>query len=46
MLQQGPEDVIRSQIERGETLLWAGQPLQGIRFRSHDILMIPFSLLW
>ena len=37
---------ISEQLERGETLLWTGEPKHGIVFRTADIFMIPFSLLW
>lgn len=43
---QTPEDVVRGHLERGETLLWSGQPAQGIRLRGYDVFMIPLSLLW
>ncbi len=39
-------EVIQRELEPGEQLLWAGQPMQGIRFRRADIFMIPFTLLW
>jgi len=35
-----------SELEPGETLLWTGRPAQGIRFRMHDILLVPFSVMW
>jgi hypothetical protein len=39
-------DIIQRELESGERLIWAGQPLQGIRFRRSDMVMILFSLLW
>jgi hypothetical protein len=38
--------VIQSQVQPGETLLWAGRPGQGLRFQSSDLFLIPFSLIW
>jgi hypothetical protein len=41
---------INTDLERelgaGETLLWSGQPKQGLLLRAADALLIPFSLLW
>ena len=34
------------ELQAGEHLLWSGMPRQGLRFRSGDIFMVPFSLLW
>jgi hypothetical protein len=41
-----PDDDLAPYLESNERLLWAGKPGSGIRFRSQDSFMIPFSLLW
>jgi hypothetical protein len=38
--------VIHEQMAPDEDLLWSGQPMGGVRFRSSDLLMVPFSLMW
>lgn len=38
--------MLRRELERGERLLWSGQPAQGLRWRPADWLLVPFSLLW
>lgn len=40
------QKIIQSELDSGETLIWAGIPKQGIVFRASDVFMIPFSLLW
>jgi hypothetical protein len=40
------DPTIQAELKSGETLLWSGQPRGGIRFRSSDIFLIPFSLMW
>lgn len=37
---------LRQYLDSGENLLWTGQPKTGIVFRTADIFLIPFSLLW
>lgn len=37
---------LRQHIDSNEVLLWTGQPKKGILFRSADIFLIPFSILW
>ena len=40
------ESEIQAELGDGERLLWSGKPRQGIVFRSFDVFMIPFSLMW
>ena len=37
---------MQQELQRGETLLWAGQPHKGILFRTADAMLIPFSIMW
>jgi hypothetical protein len=37
---------IERELQRDERLLWKGRPRGGIRLRSSDAYLIPFSLLW
>ena len=41
-----PASEIARELSSGERLLWSGQPRQGIRLRTSDTFLIPFSLLW
>lgn len=40
------EDELRPHLERGEKLLWAGRPVQGVAFTLMDWYLIPFSVVW
>ncbi len=33
-------------LDPGESLLWSGQPKQGLRLHASDWVAIPFSLVW
>ncbi len=37
---------LQSSLLKGENIIWAGRPKQGIYLMSSDMLGIPFSLLW
>lgn len=37
---------ISAELERGEKLIWSGQPRQGMYFTAQDFYLVPFSLLW
>ncbi len=41
-----PSSILQSSLSPNETLLWSGQPRQGLRLRTADVFLIPFSLLW
>ncbi len=41
-----PEEALTSRLDKGERLLWSGQPRRGIRLRAQDAFIIPFSILW
>jgi hypothetical protein len=40
------EDELRSYLDPGEKLLWAGRPIQGVVFTPPDWYLIPFSVVW
>jgi len=40
------EQELQPDLDKDEKLIWAGRPKAGILFRSSDIFMIPFSILW
>jgi len=37
---------LREHLEENESLIWTGKPKSGIVFRTSDIFLIPFSVLW
>lgn len=40
------DQLIRKELERGEKLLWAGIPRQGVTLQKADAFLIPFSIMW
>lgn len=40
------QEELRSYLDPGEKLLWAGRPEQGIVFTPLDWYLIPFSVVW
>ena len=43
---ENPSDKFRDELNPGESIIWSGQPQQGLMLRPSDALMIPFSILW
>jgi hypothetical protein len=40
------EDRLLQQELAGENIVWSGKPNEKVIFHTHDIFLIPFSLLW
>lgn len=43
---EAPELIIKNELDGNERLIWTGQPKRGVIFRSSDIFMVPFSIMW
>lgn len=43
--QELPAELAREMLP-GEKVVWSGRPVAGIRLRTSDALLIPFTLLW
>ena len=41
-----PQSELASEMDSGESLLWAGRPKGGFLLRWSDTFMIPFSIFW
>src|SRR5438876_1023650 len=46
MIDYDIESQLVPNLDASERLVWAGKPKSGVIFRSLDIFMIPFSILW
>jgi hypothetical protein len=42
----GAQNELQSELLPDEKLLWSGKPAGGIKLRSGDALLIPFSIFW
>ncbi|MBO6635860.1 MAG: hypothetical protein JJ937_15150, partial [Parvibaculum sp.] len=40
------EQELRARLEPGETLLWSGQPWEGLILRAYEPLLIPFMFVF
>jgi hypothetical protein len=45
-MSQLSENTLTQHLDRGEHLLWSGNPRSGIRLRAQDAFLIPFSIMW
>ncbi len=45
-LTEEAKNVFKPFLRSGEELLWSAQPKQGIKFRTQDLFLTPFSILW
>jgi len=46
MMDQESFQKLKPELDGSERLIWAGRPKQGLLFRSSDLFLIPFTLLW
>jgi hypothetical protein len=46
LIQTPPPPEIEAALDRGERVIWSGQPRQGLALRGIDAFAIPFALLW
>ena len=45
-MDESPEEIISRELNTSEQLLWAGRPPLGLMFRTVEVFLIPFSVLW
>jgi len=46
MYESDSEQVLRSELLNGESILWSGKPETSVIFSRSDIFLVPFSLMW